>query len=175
MAASSVRSPGNRTKPIAPAQLVMTHFAVTLVVIGLAAGAVAVGFGADPAPTLLRFVLGIAAGAGGLFAAAGHLLRSDDTARDLGWPVGTPWQREVGFADLSFGVISLIAAFSRVRAVWLVVVVAMAVFMLGAAAGHLLHHRRLRARGEDASSLGTASILGDVALPLTLIVLFVLT
>ncbi len=165
----------SRGSPPKAVQLATTYFAVTLVLIGLAAGAVAVGFGGRPASTLLRFVLGIAAGAGGLFAAAGHLLRSDDTAVDLGWPVGTPWQWEVGFADLALGVISLIAAFSRDRHVWLMAVVAMTIFLLGDAVGHLRYQQRLRAHGEAGSTLGLASIVGDLALPVALVVLLALT
>ena len=94
-------------------QVALDYFGVTLTVIALIAGAIAVAFGGDPAQTMLRFALGIGAGVGGIFAASGHLFRAADTAKDMQWPVGTPWQTEVGFADLALGVASVVAAFSR--------------------------------------------------------------
>ena len=83
-------------------------------------------FGGDPAQTMLRFALGIGAGVGGIFAASGHLFRAADTAKDMQWPVGTPWQTEVGFADLAVGVASVVAAFSRSPGAWTIATVAAA-------------------------------------------------
>lgn len=167
-------APTPRSAPPAPVRVAVDYFGVTFVVVALVAGAVAVGFGGDPAPTLLRFVLGVAAGGGGLFAAMGHLVVGDSTAEDMGWPVGTPWQREVGFADLALGVICLIAAFSRDRAVWTLAVVAISVFLVGDAVGHVVYRRAQMARGHAAPP-GAKAAVGDLVLPVTLVVLLLLT
>ena len=151
-------------------QVATDYFGVTLAVIALAAGGIAVAFGGDPAPTMLRFALGIAAGVGGVFAAAGHLLRAADTARDMQWPVGTPWQTEVGFADLALGVASIVAAFSRSPAAWTIATVAVSVFLVGDAVAHVPDLRR----GGNAATLAAKSVPGDLVVPAVLIVLRIL-
>jgi hypothetical protein len=99
---------------------------------------------------------------------------SDSIATDMGWPVGTPWQREVGFADLALGVVSVIAALSRSRAAWTVAVVAISIFLVGDAVGHLMYRNEMVAGGKAAPA-GASAAVGDVVLPLTLVVLLALS
>ena len=60
---------------------------------------------------LYLFGLGVAgSGIGGFF---GHLFLSDIVAESIGWEVGSPFQLEMGFANLALGVLGLIATARR--------------------------------------------------------------
>ena len=57
------------------------------------------------------FALGVAgSGIGGFF---GHLFLSDQVAEAVGWPAGSPFQLEMGFANLALGVLGIIAVGRR--------------------------------------------------------------
>lgn len=164
-------SGGARQRPPRPVQLATDYFGITLTLIGLVAGGIAVAIGVEPtAATLFRFTLGIGAGAGGLFAASGHLAVGADTARGMGWPVDTPWQKEVGMADLALGVASVVAAFSRSPTAWTVATIAISLFLVGDA---VVHIPDIRGGGKEAS-LASKSVPGDLFLPAVLIVLRIL-
>lgn len=57
------------------------------------------------------FVLGVAAG--GLSGFFGHVFTPDTVAESIGWPTGSPFQQEMGFANLALGVLGFIAAERR--------------------------------------------------------------
>ncbi len=89
----------------------------------------------DRVERAIRWSFG-ASGAWLLFAASGHLFAADDVARSIGWPVGSPFQREVGFGDLAWGVLGLLS----VRASGpfrLAFALGSAIFLWGAAGGHI--------------------------------------
>jgi len=52
------------------------------------------------------FALGAAAGIGNW---GGHLFAADQVAESIGWEPGSPFQLETGFANLSYGVLAIIA------------------------------------------------------------------
>ena len=57
------------------------------------------------------FMLGVAAsGLSGFF---GHVFTPDAVAESIGWPKGSPFQQEMGFANLALGVLGLVAAGRR--------------------------------------------------------------
>ena len=57
------------------------------------------------------FMLGVAAsGQSGFF---GHVFTPDAVAESIGWPKGSPFQQEMGFANLALGVLGLVAAGRR--------------------------------------------------------------
>lgn len=57
------------------------------------------------------FLLGVAAsGLSGFF---GHVFAADAVAESIGWPTGSPFQQEMGFANLALGVLGLVAAARR--------------------------------------------------------------
>jgi hypothetical protein len=65
----------------------------------------------------------------------GHTARAKETAEGIGFPAGNPFQTEVAFANLAFGVLGLLCA--RLRGLfWFATAVGHALFMLGAAAVH---------------------------------------
>lgn len=60
---------------------------------------------------IFLFALGVAgSGISGFF---GHLFLSDQVAEGVGWPVGSPFQLEMGFANLILGVLGIIAVGRR--------------------------------------------------------------
>ena len=57
------------------------------------------------------FMLGV--GAGGLSGFFGHVFIPDAVAESIGWLTGSPFQQEMGFANLALGVLGFIAAARR--------------------------------------------------------------
>jgi uncharacterized protein DUF6790 len=57
------------------------------------------------------FMLGV--GAGGLSGFFGHVFTPDAVAESIDWPRGSPFQQEMGFANLALGVLGIIAAGRR--------------------------------------------------------------
>jgi hypothetical protein len=153
------------------AKLAIDYFGVSLTLIGLAVGGIAIALGGEPAAAVLfRLTLGIGAGAGGLFAGSGHLFVGDDTARDMGWPVGTPWQKEVGMADLALGVASIVAAVSRSPGAWTIATIVVSMFLVGDAVVHIPDLRR----GGNEATLAAKSVPADLFLPAVLVALRIL-
>lgn len=55
------------------------------------------------------YLLAISVGANGLSGAFGHFFLSDLVAEGIGWPAGSPFQLEMGFANLALGMLGLMA------------------------------------------------------------------
>ena len=62
---------------------------------------------------ILLYVFAISVGANGLSGAFGHLFLSDMVAEGVGWATGSPFQLEMGFANLAVGMLGLIAVGRR--------------------------------------------------------------
>jgi hypothetical protein len=109
-------------------------------------------------------------GIGAFILGSGHILMADKVAENIGWPKGNPFQFEVGLASLSYGTLGVFAT-SKGPEWWLAAIVAFSVFMLGAAAGHVVQmvkHRNF--------APGNAGVIFwyDILVPLFLIALYVL-
>jgi hypothetical protein len=63
--------------------------------------------------TFIIYVLAISVGANGIGGAFGHIFLSDLIAEGIGWPTGSPFQLEMGFANLLVGVLGLMAVGRR--------------------------------------------------------------
>ena len=59
------------------------------------------------------YLLAISVGANGIGGAYGHLFLSDLVAEGVGWPAGSPFQLEMGFANLLVGVLGIMAIHRR--------------------------------------------------------------
>lgn len=59
------------------------------------------------------YLLAISVGANGLGGAVGHLFYSDVVAEAIGWYTGSPFQLEMGFANLALGILGLMAVGRR--------------------------------------------------------------
>jgi hypothetical protein len=81
------------------------------------------------------FVLGV--GAGGLSGFFGHVFAPDAIADSIGWERGSPFQQEMGFANLSLGVLGFVAA-TRRDGFREATVVAVSVLAVGASVVHIL-------------------------------------
>jgi hypothetical protein len=57
----------------------------------------------------LMYLLAISVGANGIGGAFGHLFLSDLVSEAIGWPTGSPFQLEMGFANLTIGLLGLVA------------------------------------------------------------------
>jgi hypothetical protein len=84
------------------------------------------------------FVIGVAgSGIGGFVA---HVFISDEIAESVGWQAGSPFQLEVGFANLAIGILGAVAA-ERRDGFREATVIAVTVFSLGATYVHVLDIR----------------------------------
>ncbi|MBP9841876.1 MAG: hypothetical protein KBC64_05570 [Simkaniaceae bacterium] len=82
---------------------------------------------------LIRYLLLLSVGVQGIWAFIGHFFYSADVAKFFGWKSG-PFQQEVSFALLSYGVLGVMSYFFE--SVWLGAILAITVFLFGAAYTH---------------------------------------
>lgn len=110
-------------------------------VAALVAAAIAIARGPRPVSRvfvidrLLRYLFFFPIGLMGLWAFFGHVFVPEEAARAIGWPT-SPFQREVGMANLGIGVAGVIAAF-RGFDFRLAVAIVAACFLIGAGVGHI--------------------------------------
>lgn len=94
----------------------------------------AVKAGADLWQALLLFVVFFNGGIQGLWSALGHLGFPKQSARSIGWK-NSPFQSEVGFADLAIGIVGCACIFQRI---WSYPVgLILAIFFTGCAYTHI--------------------------------------
>ncbi len=116
---------------------VVAFLPVALFVIALALGVFGVelpGAAASLSP-LAQWMLLVSLGLNSLWAATGHLLASEMVAKSIGWQT-SPFQQEVGAANLGIGLAAIAAAFIGEGAGWVVFLMA-ASFLWGAAVVHI--------------------------------------
>lgn len=87
--------------------------------------------------TFLAWQLAVGLGLSYVYAGFGHLVFSNQVAMSIGWPAGSPFQREVGLWDLSIGVTGLLCLKFRSMGFWSATVVAFGIFSIGAGIGHV--------------------------------------
>ncbi len=112
----------------------------------------------------LVYLIGVA----GIISASGHLLKADDVARSIGWAPGSPFQWEVGVADLGWGVLGVLCPFYG-RDFWLATIVVASIFLLGAAIGHV---KQMIVAKNFAPGNAGGVFFADVVIPIFLIVLY---
>ena len=106
----------------------------------------------------------------GLFAFMGHFFKADEVARGIGWPTGSPFQREIAFANLALGTLGIMSIWFRGN-FWFAAIVARSVFSWGAAYGHIIDLKKR----ENTSILNAGPVLyDDIFLPFILIGLYIL-
>ena len=120
---------------------------------------------------LLVYLLVFSCGIGGLYAFMGHVFASDAVAQSIGWPVGSPFQLEVGATNLAFGVLGLLCIFFR-GLFPLATTIGYSIFLLGAACVHL-HDIHVRANLAEFNS-GAFLYIQDFFVPLFLLGLAVI-
>lgn len=117
----------------------------------------------------LTWWLGLGLGGSALFAAMGHLFLANEVAESIGWPTGSPFQREVGFANLALGTIAVLSVWKR-GGFREAAMISMAIFLLGAAIGHIIE---IVDTGNTAESNAGPILYTDIFAPLVSIGLLI--
>jgi len=126
---------------------------------GLARGAPLRGFVID---RLLRYLFLFPLGIQGLWAFVGHVFFAEQAAASIGWP-NTPFQYEVGVANLGLGLASIYAAFRGFEAR----------LAVGIAAG-VIHIVDIVEKGNLAPGNAGPIMITDFLTPVAVLVLLVL-
>lgn len=147
---------------------VLNNFPGIAPAIALVITLISVGTGPEFASTLLQNLVGWSIGAQCLWGAIGHLLMADKVAKGIGWPTGSPFQRELGFVSLGLGIAG-IASSSFGHEYWLALIIVYSTFMLGAGFGHIYE---LRKHGNRAQFNAGPILYTDIVMPLVLLGLY---
>ena len=119
---------------------------------------------------ILLYLLVITFGLGSLTAGAFHVFNGPATAKMIGWAPGSPFQYEVGVADMAFGLVCVLCLFVRGN-FWLAAIIANSFFLFGCMIGHV---RSLTESGNLAAyNIGPNIIFSDFILPLVVILLYI--
>jgi hypothetical protein len=121
------------------------------------------------ADRFLAWILLLPVGVSGLWAAVFHLFFPAIAAADIGWEI-SPFQFEVGMADLAIGATACIS-FWRNLDFKAAAVVASSIFLLGDAVGHV---EQMLVAGNFAPGNAGVPFYSDVALPVLMIVLLII-
>jgi hypothetical protein len=112
--------------------------------------------------TLLIYLLVLGIGVSSWWGFVGHYFMSDAVAASVGWDTGSPFQLELAFYHLGFGIVGLMCLWFR-DDFWMAVIIPVCVFALGAASVHIADYL---ARGNAApGNWGFAMFFGDVIIP----------
>ena len=147
-------------------RLVLSNIPVVLLVLALLIAALRAGHGA-PAQRFLSWVLLLPIGLTLLWAAFYHLARPVQSAAFIGWQP-SPFQFEVGIADLAMGVTACVA-FGATLSFKAAAVLVSSIALLGDAAGHI--HQMLAAANFAPGNAGAVFYM-DIIVPLLAIVLW---
>ena len=121
--------------------------------------------------TLLLWFLVIGVGLQGIWGFMGHFFAPDKIAEFIGWPAGNPFQREVAFANLSYGIVGVLCFWLRGN-FWIAVAVASAVFLYGAAYGHIIEIKKNK--NYAPGNAGAVLYISGILLPTVVLVLLAL-
>jgi len=120
-------------------KLLLSNFSLTLLVLWLLVSIILIFFQRKNKRYLygrvLAYFLFFNLGIGGLYGGFMHIAYGDMLAAFIGWPQ-SPFQFEVGVANLAFGVTGILACFGNFG-FRLATLVNFACFLWGAAAGHI--------------------------------------
>ena len=91
----------------------------------------------------ISYILFFNMGIMGFLAAYAHVFMGPAIAEQIGWQPGSPFQFEIGMANLSYGVLGVLAYWIRGR-FWEAAVIGWSLLLLGCFVGHLrefyIHH-----------------------------------
>jgi len=109
----------------------------------------------------LLYFLVIAFGLGSLFGAFGHIFYADQVAKDIGWPAGSPFQFEVGAANLGIGIAGILCIWFR-RGFWASTAITAGTFYFLDGIGHI----RETQAGDHAAYNAGATLYVDFIIPI---------
>jgi hypothetical protein len=117
----------------------------------------------------LLWFLVIIVGIGSIWAFMGHIFMSNMVAAAIGWPAGSPFQLEVGIANLSYGILGLLCWKFRDN-FWTATVIALSTFYLGDAYVHVVN---MMQTGNMAPGNAGYALYMDILIPIVLICLLI--
>lgn len=116
--------------------------------------------------TLLTHLLVLGIGVSSWWGFVGHYFMSDAVAASVGWGTGSPFQLELAFYHLGFGIVGMMCLWYR-GDFWLAALIPICVFALGAASIHVTDYVR---HGNTApGNWGFAMLFGDVIIPVAML------
>ena len=117
--------------------------------------------------TFLMYFLVVSVGFQGIYCFVGHYFLSDQVAESIGWPAGNPFQKEIGFTNLAFGILGVLCIWFR-GGFWLATAIGVSVFLLGASVVHFqdIHKNRNLHPGNAGFVL-----VADIVIPVVILVL----
>ncbi len=118
----------------------------------------------------LQNILFVQWGIGGIFVALPHIVSPDSIANFIGWPAGSPFQLELGFASLGIAILGVLSLWLRGN-FWIAPVVAQSTFLLGAAS---IHIQDMREHGNFAAGNAGPVLFYDIFIPLVALILLVI-
>lgn len=118
---------------------------------------------------LLLWFLLVMVGFGAIWAFIGHVFLANMIAATIGWPAGSPFQFEVGIANLSYGILGILCWKFRDN-FWLATIIAVSVFYFGAAYGHIV---QITQYGNYSPGNAGYALYLDMIIPVVLIGLFI--
>lgn len=117
---------------------------------------------------LLSFLV-ISVGIASLIGFIGHVFFADRVAIDIGWATGSPFQQEVGFANLAIGILGITCIWFRGN-YWVATVIAATIFLWGAAYVHIMD---LIVHSNYTPGNAGGALYDDILVPLITIALLV--
>ncbi len=125
--------------------------------------------GRSTAKTFLNYLLFFNVGLMGLLAFYAHVLMADATAERIGWATGSPFQTEIGIANLSYGVLGILSVWFRGK-FSLATVIGYSILLLGAFVVHMIQF----SKGDVAPlNIGIFVWFNDLIIPLILLSLVI--
>ncbi len=112
--------------------------------------------------TLLTYLLVLGIGVSSWWGFVGHYFMSDTVAASVGWATGSPFQLELAFYHLGFGIVGLMCLWFR-DDFWVAALVPVCVFAFGAASIHIADY--VRHDNTAPGNWGFAMLFGDVVIP----------
>jgi hypothetical protein len=104
-----------------------------------------------------------------LWGGIGHLFFPDMVAQSIGWPTGSPFQREVGMWDAAIGIVGLLCLKYR-DGFWTAMLTGAGIFSISAGLGHIWE---LAVNGNTAPNNAGAVMYLDILYPLFLAALLI--
>lgn len=103
----------------------------------------------------------------GLFSFIGHVFKSDSVAESIGWAKGSPFQKELGFAELGYALAGVMCIFYG-REFWLAAIVLTSPLYLLAG---IIHIKDMILEKNYASH-NTWTIIPDLLMPVSWVLLY---
>ncbi|MDD1706272.1 MAG: hypothetical protein LUQ12_04465 [Methanoregulaceae archaeon] len=120
---------------------------------------------------VLMWQLAVGLGLGLIWGGLGHLLMPDLVAESIGWPAGSPFQREVGMWDIALGIVGVLCLVFRDEGFWTATIIGTGIFFIGAGLGHVYE---FVVHGDAAAGNAGGVMYLDLFYPLFLAALLIL-